>query len=63
MVYEVKQIMKDMKKGIITILVAALAGAVSAYAVVKLTDRDASGNTVQIEGGTQFRTVELSNDE
>lgn len=63
MVYEVKQIMKDMKKGIITILVAALAGAVSAYAVVKLTDRDASGNPVQIEGGTQFRTVDLSNDE
>ena len=52
-----------MKKGIIYFVVAALSGAISAYAVVKLTDRNPEPASVQSVGGTQFRTVDLSNDQ
>ncbi|MGN0190604.1 MAG: S1C family serine protease [Candidatus Cryptobacteroides sp.] len=50
-----------MKKGIIYFIVAALAGAISAYAVVKLTAKEPS-YAVPVEGGMQFRTVNLSTD-
>ena len=53
-----------MKKGILYFFIAAIAGAISACAVVKLSNRNstAADSSAVIQSDTQFRTVDLSND-
>lgn len=53
-----------MKKGILYFFIAAIAGAISACAVVKLSNRNstAADSSAVVQSGTQFRTVDLSND-
>ncbi len=54
----------DMKKGILYFFIAAIAGAISACAVVKLSNRNstAADSSAVVQSDTQFRTVDLSND-
>ena len=53
----------DMKKGILYFFIAAIAGAISACAVVKLSNRNtATDSSAVVQSDTQFRTVDLSND-
>ena len=53
-----------MKKGILYFFIAAIAGAISACAVVKLSNRNstAADSSAVVQSDTQFRTVDLSND-
>ncbi|MDY4562461.1 MAG: trypsin-like peptidase domain-containing protein [Candidatus Cryptobacteroides sp.] len=52
-----------MKKGILYFFIAAIAGAISACAVVKLSNRNtATDSSAVVQSDTQFRTVDLSND-
>lgn len=52
-----------MKKGFFYVVVAALAGALSAFCVVKCSGSNNSAEyRTPAEGGVQFRTVDLSND-
>ena len=53
-----------MKKGILYFFIAAIAGAISACAVVKLSNRNstAAESSAVVQADTQFRTVDLSND-
>ena len=53
-----------MKKGILYFFIAAIAGAISACAVVKLSNRKstAADSSAVVQSDTQFRTVDLSND-
>lgn len=53
-----------MKKGILYFFIAAIAGAISACAVVKLSNRNstAADFSAVVQSDTQFRTVDLSND-
>ena len=53
-----------MKKGILYFFIAAIAGAISACAVVKLSNRNstAADSSAVVHSDTQFRTVDLSND-
>ena len=54
----------DMKKGILYFFIAAIAGAISACAVVKLSNRNstATDSSAVVQSDTQFRTVDLSNE-
>ena len=53
-----------MKKGILYFFIAAIAGAISACAVVKLSNRNSTtaDSSAVVQSDTQFRTVDLSND-
>ena len=52
-----------MKKGILYFFIAAIAGAISACAVVKLSNHNtAADSSAVVQSDTQFRTVDLSND-
>ena len=53
-----------MKKGILYFFIAAIAGAISACAVVKFSNRNsaAADSSAVVQSDTQFRTVDLSND-
>ena len=52
-----------MKKGILYFFIAAIAGAISACAVVKLSNRNtATDSSAVVQSDTQFKTVDLSND-
>ena len=53
-----------MKKGILYFFIAAIAGAISSCAVVKLSNRNstAADSSAVVQSDTQFRTVDLSND-
>ena len=53
-----------MKKGIVTLLLAAVAGAAAAFAVVKLSSPSVQGTQVIVQDGAgQFRTVSLTETE
>ena len=53
-----------MKKGILYFFIAAIAGAISACAVVKLSNRNsaAADSSAVVQSDTQFRTEDMSND-
>ena len=53
-----------MKKGILTVLLSAIAGGVVAFAVVRTADVSSAGQQVFVSGnGGQYRTVNLSETE